>query len=91
MALTGTYKRYTHIQILIPWMSAVFLVLIIVFSPLHLQGLVQFVREETILEAYKILYIRELRETTTRELLVWNQTGQNTGNPWHLPIKGFDL
>ena len=56
-------------------MSAVFLVLIIVFSPLHLQGFVQFVREETILEAYKILCIRELRETTTRELLVWNQTG----------------
>ncbi|CAK7327374.1 unnamed protein product [Dovyalis caffra] len=33
-------------------------------------------------EANKILYIRQLRETTTKEeVLVWNQTGQNTGNP----------
>jgi hypothetical protein len=44
--------------------------------------------EETIFKAYKNLSIKHLKETATREeLFVWNQTGQDTGNPWHLPLK----
>jgi len=59
-----------------------------VFSPLRPQGFGKCLGEETIFEAYEKLYIRHLKETATREeLFVWNQTGQDTGNPWHLPLK----